>query len=92
MHVSRKSLHSVWEVCICLKKPCIPLGRGEHEVRTSAAFWSLFSESSHLPSVFAVFEEGDGGGPRWRRPIIVSELYQDGMRIHVTLFKIMGEL
>ena len=63
MHFSRKSLHSVLEVCIFQKKkPYIPLGRGEHEVRTSAAFWSLVSESSHLPSVLAVFEEGDGGG------------------------------
>ena len=65
---------AVWEVCISKKRTCIPLGRGEHEVRTSRAFWSLFfvfSESSHLPSVLAVFEEREGGetaeGGRRRR-------------------------
>ena len=72
-----KTIDSVREVCTfrekaCIlygrcaffkKKPCIPLGRGEHEVRTSAAFWSLFSESSHLPSVLAVFDTPWVGTP-----------------------------
>ena len=81
-----KTIDSVREVCTfrekaCIlygrcaffkkKKPCVPLGRGEHEVRTSRAFWSLSLESSHLPSVLAVFEEREGGetaeGGRRRR-------------------------
>ena len=72
-----KTIDSVREVCTFREKACILYGRcaffkkrkhlafrsGGVNMRCASMqrFGHFFSESSHLPSVLAVFEEGEGG-------------------------------
>ena len=97
-----KTIDSVREVCTFREKACILYGRcaffkknlafrlGGVNMRCAPLQrFGHFFQNLHTSLAFWLFlrrGRGGSGGNGNERPIIVSELYQDGMRIHIQVY------